>query len=203
VAAFERMGAHVVVDARGENLVRSRRHDEGHRRAFVVEAQGLANLLHEFVHAVMFGCLADDHGIDYGQIPFDLSRPEHRRILWDELACCVVSCAYVAHVTKPGEQLAVADAWFADQIAIQHVFYGDEEQYAFVARVEECVRAHEVELEHTILRAYANVSDALSNVTIGGRSVCDSIVRHTFGELWSRFRANGLLMPTTVGLANG
>jgi hypothetical protein len=42
------------------------------------------------------GRLADDHGLDYGQIPLrPRARRAHRRHLWEELACCLVSCAYL------------------------------------------------------------------------------------------------------------
>jgi hypothetical protein len=41
---------------------------------FIVAAAGLPNLLHELVHVLQAGRLADDHGLDYGQIPYDLAR---------------------------------------------------------------------------------------------------------------------------------
>ena len=55
---------------------------------WVVEAQGLPNLIHEFLHAIFLGRLADDHGFDYREIPLDIELPQHRALLWEELACC-------------------------------------------------------------------------------------------------------------------
>jgi len=35
-----------------------------------------------------------DHGTEFRKIPFDLQAPEGRRLLFEELACCAVSCAW-------------------------------------------------------------------------------------------------------------
>ena len=112
---LEDMGGEVVLHTRDDNLVRSRRDGDPGSAPFIVEAAGLPNLLHELVHVLQFGRLADDHGLDYGQIPLDLGDPAHRRHLWEELACCLVSCAYL--------EPAAEAAWFAEQVGIQGVFY--------------------------------------------------------------------------------
>src|SRR5262245_34951975 len=101
--ALERMGADVRIDVHGGNRVRPSEPSDGTTAAFVVEAQGLKNLLHELVHVVQLGRLAQDHATDYRAIPFDVRVAEQRVLLWQELACCVVSSAYV----DAGE----ADAW--------------------------------------------------------------------------------------------
>src|SRR5688572_21427241 len=137
-AVFAAMGGEVVIAAGDDNLVRARRAGDPGELAWVVVASGLPNLLHELVHAVLAGRLADDHGFDYGQIPYDLERPEHRRSLWEELAACVLSCAW-------GEA-AEEDAWFAEQIGIQGVFYGMDDPAEFHAAVERAALAHGEEL---------------------------------------------------------
>ena len=111
--ALAAMGARVEIALGGENLVRSlpgpvlaagsdrAAQERAHPVACsggppkssavtpkaLVQAEGLPNLLHELAHAVQAGCLADDYGIDYTAIPFDLDTAAGRAVLWDELAC--------------------------------------------------------------------------------------------------------------------
>src|SRR5437868_12048439 len=77
--AIEKMGGVSLIGEHHENLCR-RANDQEIRQygglKWVVEAQGLPNLIHEFVHACFLGRLDDDHGFDYGEIPLDVERPE-------------------------------------------------------------------------------------------------------------------------------
>lgn len=158
--ALERLGATVIVDPRGENLVRAL----GPARAFSIAAlnahcgdpaaevrvQGLPNLVHEVAHLVLAQTLDHDHGIDYGGIPFDPETPAGRAVLWEELSCCVVSCAYVAHHGS-----AFVDAWFAEQLEIQPVFYGLEGRHdEFIAQIRRWTQRCPAELDATLGRAY-------------------------------------------------
>lgn len=175
------MGAEVVIHSLDDNLVRSRQPGDPGEAPFIVAAAGLPNLLHELVHVLQAGRLADDHGLDYGQIPFDLGRVEHRRILWDELACCVISCAYLE-----AEQEA---AWFAEQVGIQGVFYGyDDDPADFLAAVDRAVFAHGAELELVLKDAYAAVEAAL-RATGCGPALARPRRRLDFAPLWARLRA--------------
>ncbi len=89
-------------------------------------AEGLPNLLHELVHIALAGVVADDHGFDYRAIPVDLDTAEGRDVLFDELACCVVSCAYLLDDDGAPAWQRCCD-WFREQIGIQPVFYGFED----------------------------------------------------------------------------
>lgn len=91
---------------------------------WVIEAQGLPNLIHEWVHALFLGRLADDHGFDYGEIPLDLELRAHRQHLWEELACCALSTSTCAPLHAEPETFA--RAWFVEQFEIQGVFHGLE-----------------------------------------------------------------------------
>ena len=175
------MGAEVIIHTLDDNLVRSRQPGDPGEAPFIVAAAGLPNLLHELVHVLQAGRLADDHGLDYGQIPYDLGRAEHRRILWDELACCVISCAYLE-----AEQEA---AWFAEQVGIQGVFYGyDDDAGAFLAAVDDAVRDHGAEQEAVLRDAYAAVEAAL--LAAGSASaLARPRERLAFVPLWARLRA--------------
>src|SRR5262249_32837965 len=62
--ALEAMGAQVRIAAGGENLVRRSEPRDDTAAPFVVEAEGLKNLLHELVHVVLLGRLAPDHATD-------------------------------------------------------------------------------------------------------------------------------------------
>ncbi len=177
---LEDMGGEVVIHTRDDNLVRSRRPGDPGGAPFIVEAAGLPNLLHELVHVLQAGRLADDHGLDYGQIPYDLARPEQRRILWDELACCVLSCAYL----EPAREAE----WFAEQVGIQGVFYGhDDDPAGFLAAVDRTLVAHGDELREVLNSAYAAIEARLR--AVGAGELAPPRARLDFFALWTRFRA--------------
>lgn len=153
---------------------------------FVVESQGLGNLMHEFVHALRAGRLDDDHGIDYGQMPFRLDRAEHQKLLWDELSACVISCAYLVDA-----DLAHVDAWFAEQIETQPVFYGYEnDPERFAHDLEALLRRPGLlaQLRATLGAAYAAVEDRFASVApAAGRR--GPPPRLDFDALWARYRS--------------
>jgi hypothetical protein len=171
-AVFERLGAAVRVDPEGDNLVRRVARGREASTEFEVEAQGLPNLLHELVHAQFLGRLDDDHGFDYGAIPLDLDRPEHRRWLWEELACCALSCAGLWPRTEHRE-----DAWFAEQFEIQGIFYGCEDIRELRVRIDSAVSTHRAELEQVLSDAKASFLGALPDADPPG-----------FWVLWERYR---------------
>lgn len=179
--ALAGLGGEVVIARGDDNLVRARRPGDPGDRPFVVVASGLPNLLHEVVHALLFGRLADDHGFDYNKIPLDLADAGDRRLLWEELACCVVSCAY-------GEP-AAADAWFKEQVEIQGVFHGvPDDLEAFAARVEGAIAAYPGELEAVVAGAYAAVERILLEA---GAPPPEALPMQmlSFSGLWARYRA--------------
>lgn len=179
---LEDMGGEVVLHTRDDNLVRSRRDGDPGSAPFIVEAAGLPNLLHELVHVLQFGRLADDHGLDYGQIPLDLGDPAHRRHLWEELACCLVSCAYL--------EPAAEAAWFAEQVGIQGVFYGyDSDAPGFLAAVDRTLAAHGAELEVVLAAAFAAASRRLAAVGAGPLARPRDL---HFPTVWAQFRAGAV-----------
>jgi hypothetical protein len=148
----------------------------------VVDVEGLPNLLHELVHVALAGTLADDHGYDYGAIPYDLATPAGRAVLWEEIACCVVSCAYLSE-PGPGARAKV-DAWFAEQLGIQPLFYGrDADPASFFAEVETLAQSHIGELVAMLDCAYDRVARLLAPF---GVSPPETLA---FAPLWSRWRA--------------
>lgn len=162
--ALKRLGASVRIDAEGDNLVRAVRDPIGvkipprdrHDGPPIVEvwAQGLPNLLHEFVHVILSARLDDDHGIDYHAIPFDLDTDAGIAVLFEELACCVVSCAYLERDDSAPVRREV-DAWFIEQVEIQPVFYGMEDDVAgFWQRVQRTVSEHRGGWTEVLDRAY-------------------------------------------------
>ncbi len=180
---LEDLGGEVVIHTGDDNLVRSRRDGDPGRAPFIIEAAGLPNLLHELVHVLQFGRLADDHGLDYSQIPYNLADPAQRRHLWEELACCVVSCAYLAPAAEA--------PWFAEQVGIQGVFYGyDTDAPGFLAAVDATVLAHADELEAVLTRAYAEVERCLA--AVGAGPLARPRVRLQFTSMWERFRADAV-----------
>ena len=102
VSALRAAGAEVRLFPEAENCVRRREPDERSADArddpaanpFVIEVQGLPNLLHELAHVVLLGRVEKDHATDYRAIPFDLRSMAGRRLFFEELACCAASCAF-------------------------------------------------------------------------------------------------------------
>jgi hypothetical protein len=163
VRALEQLGARVRIDRDADNLVR--RLAPPSPWLAEVESQGLPNLLHEAVHIVLAGRLDDDHGIDYGAIPFDLEQPAGRRVLWEELAACAVSCAYLERPRdgeRPADVAARVAAWFREQLDIQPVFYGmDDDPPGFWHRTRALAAAHADELAATLDEAHAKLEALL------------------------------------------
>jgi hypothetical protein len=194
------MGARVEIALGGENLVRSLaepspRGSAGRGPIALVQAEGLPNLLHELAHAVQAGRLEDDYGIDYTAIPFDLEAPAGRAVLWEELCCCVTSCAYLrshGRAARAGASAPIVGAevedWFREQVEIQPVFYGMEhDPRAFVERVAALLQAHGAEAEAMIDRAYAALERALA--AAGAEpAVARSAWRPDIPTLWSLLR---------------
>lgn len=183
-AALVRAGAQVRIDPHGENLVRRPREEDRSSARAIVEVQGLGNLFHELVHVVRAGVLDDDHGIDYGQMPFRLEVPEHRALLWDELAASVVSCAYATP--------SAPDAWFAEQVETQPVFYGMEADPAAFARALDGLVGsggpHLSELDAVVDAAFAAVADWLRDA--GATPAQAGPPRNLrFSPLWAAYAA--------------
>ncbi|MGB1277815.1 MAG: hypothetical protein ACPG77_18865 [Nannocystaceae bacterium] len=176
VEVFRRQGAEVVLGE--DNLIMTRRPADSRKLPFVVIVEGLPNLLHELIHLLFAGGPADDHGIDYHQIPYDLTRPAHRQVLWEELSCCVISSAYL-----PPEK---RDPWFAEQIGIQGVFYGfDDDVEEFYERVETVAREYAQDLQMVTQLGYRRVDDALAQVG-ASRSAREAQIE-SFADYWGRF----------------
>lgn len=141
--ACARLGGEVRRFAEAENLVRAREGNEDPGPSHVLEVQGVPNLLHEVLHIVQVGEILPDHGTEYGQIPFDPASASGRRLLFEELACCIVSARW-----HPGDEPA-ARAWYEEQVGIQGLFFGQEPE-AFPRQIEPLVRAQRTEFEHTL-----------------------------------------------------
>ena len=171
----------------------------------VIEAQGLPNLVHELVHALFLGRLDDDHGFDYGLIPLDLALADHRRHLWEELACCVVSVAYGcdSHAT-PRQRLD----WFIEQFEIQGVFHGLEHDLpGFRARIDGAIASpplrDELELAHDCIIAQRGDENAtrLKLLKQRGRNLSqravddDAIVRRVIRPALETIRGMRALVP--------
>jgi len=150
------LGAEVRIFAGAENCVRRREPSEPAGSPFVIEVEGVPNLFHELAHVVLLGRVEKDHGTPYARIPFDLTTPDGRRLLFDELACCVASASF-----HPGDDVA-AQAWFEEQIGIQGCFFGFENDAAgLLAAIAREVAAHRVELDARIARACAGLAAGL------------------------------------------
>ncbi len=134
---------------------------------WVVESEGLPNLVHELGHAVSHGGLADDHGIDYQSIPFDL-RSDLGVTTWlEELACCCASCDYLelwlAHERSSSERDAQALAWFAEQVEIQPVFYGfEDDRFGFVSAVDALLRREHVRAAQVLAQMHGAIREWLA-----------------------------------------
>ncbi len=200
---LRRLGAEVRIRAGGENLVRALRPDppfaprgpapwtgppnarvpaEGGPAA-VIEAAGLPNLLHEFVHVALAGCLTDDHGIDYQAIPYDLDTAAGRAVLWDEVAACVVSCGYLLGASTGMGAWVRVDGWFDEQLGIQPVFYGmDDEPSKFWSELPRVVGAHRAECDAMTACAHDRVALLLQ----WGAQHHATPTRLDFDALWIR-----------------
>jgi hypothetical protein len=179
------MGGCVRIDPNGENLCRRAREGEL-ESAWVIEAQGLPNLVHELVHAIFLGRLEDDHGFDYGTIPLDLAHADDRRQLWEELACCVISAAYAERFEDPGFRLA----WFIEQFEIQGVFHGLEGDLpGFRERVDGAVGRADwrAELEAVLDFGFRETRDRLLAVGAPADLACLNDVLE-FERVWEEYR---------------
>lgn len=152
-----------------------------------VRVEGLPNLLHEVGHLVLARVLDDDHGIDYQAIPFDLGTARGRHVLFEELACCTLSCGYPRRLDDE-EAWAWADAWFAEQVEIQPVFYGLEgDATRFWRTVDEVYRAHGEACESVVDEAFERTAALLrwAGAPVG---VAAPAERLSFGTLLRRAR---------------
>lgn len=152
-----------------------------------VRVEGLPNLLHEVGHLVLRRVLDDDHGIDYQAIPFDLGAPRGRRVLFEELACCTLSCGYPRRLDDE-DAWAWADAWFAEQVEIQPVFYGLEgDPPRFWRAVAAIYRTHGEACEAVVDEAFERTAALLrwSGAPVG---VAAPAERLSFGTLLRRAR---------------
>lgn len=155
--------------------------------AVLVRVEGLPNLLHEVGHLMLARALDDDHGIDYQAIPFDLGAESGRAVLFEELACCTLSCGYPRLLSDP-QAWAWADAWFAEQVEIQPVFYGLEETPdRFWETVAAVYRAHTDACEATVARAFAK-TEALLRWAGASAGVAAPAQRLSFRTLLRRAR---------------
>jgi hypothetical protein len=163
-AVVRAMGGEVRVFAGADNCVRPRQPGEGDAdggdaRAlpFVVEVEGTPNLLHELAHVLLLGRMAKDHATDYAHLPYDLTTPRGRRLLFEELACCSASCAW-----HPGSD-ADARAWFAEQVAIQDCFFRtDGDLAAFLADADRALASDGEGAAAIAARAATLLRDALA-----------------------------------------
>ncbi|MBC8066927.1 MAG: hypothetical protein IAG13_01220 [Deltaproteobacteria bacterium] len=153
-----------------------------------VDVEGLPNLLHELVHIVLAGRLDDDHGFDYGAIPYDLHTTAGRAVLWNELSACVVSCAYLLgpHDDVDARVDGRVDGWFDEQLGIQPIFYGHEaDPSAFFAGLHDLARDHSCELAAMMRCAYDRMAELLR--WAGAPASVAEVARELdWAELWSR-----------------
>ncbi|MGH1343257.1 MAG: hypothetical protein ACRBN8_16985 [Nannocystales bacterium] len=153
----------------------------------VVRVEGLPNLLHEVGHLMLARVLDDDHGIDYQAIPFDLDTDAGRAVLFEELACCTLSCGYPRALTDPAAW-AWADGWFAEQVEIQPVFYGLEDTpRRFWDRVADVYGAHSQQCEAMVARAFTQ-TESLLRWAGAPAGVAAPAQRLSFGTLLRRAR---------------
>jgi hypothetical protein len=165
---IRKMGGAILIGPERDNLCRRATALEmmemgGHE--WVIEAQGLPNLIHEVVHALFLGRLDDDHGFEYGEIPLDMGDCAHRAHLWEELACCALSTTTCAPLRT--ESAHFTRDWFAEQFEIQGVFHGLEHDLdAFRAHIARLLEIPEriAELEATVAEGHDLLADALREV---------------------------------------
>ncbi len=128
----------------------------------VIEVEGLPNLVHEVGHLLARRVLDHDHGIDYHAIPYDLGSEPGRAVLWEEMACCALSCGYGPDPGTPRDP-AWVDAWFAEQVEIQPVFYGLEADVrGFWNRVAALYEIHAEAAESAVDSAFARTAGLLA-----------------------------------------
>lgn len=175
VNLFATDGADVVIGAEADNVIRPRRAGDPGDLPWIVEAEGVPNLLHELLHALQAGGLAIDHGIDYRLIPFDTEVPAQRLLLWQELTCCTISCAYLA------DRPAQIQPWFNEQTGILHHFYGHDSAAPFLAHVEALLVRHPGELEAVVGLGYRLTEERLGSPP----------ARLEFEALWKAMQACG------------
>lgn len=164
IAALARFGAEVRVFADADNCVRPRADGEAAAdggdaaaRPFVIEVQGTPNLFHELAHVVLLGRLAKDHATETARIPFDLTSAASARLLFEELACCLVSCSW-----HPDDRRAV-DAWLDEQVDIQPCFFRrDGDLAAFLRDAAAAVARDPAGFVATCERALVRTRDALA-----------------------------------------
>lgn len=160
-----------------------------------IAVQGLPNLLHEVGHLMVRRVLDHDHGIDYGAIPFDLGSSGGQAVLWEEIACCTLSCGYPA---VPDDQDAQAweDAWFREQVEIQPIFYGYDDGIeggdgrdveGFWNEVSALYEAHGEQAERAVEHAYAQ-TEILLRWAGAPAGVATPRERLSFGTLLRRAR---------------
>jgi hypothetical protein len=181
--ALAARGAEVRVFAGADNSVRPREPGDAGALPFVVEVEGVPNLFHELAHVLLLGRVEKDHGTRASEIPFDLATPRGRKLLFEELACCVASASW-----HPGSD-AEADAWFAEQVGIQDCFFGMQGDLSrFFAAAEREVAAHRAELDACIARAHELMSAALAESTATGERT-QPARRYDFDRGWRLLRA--------------
>lgn len=173
---IEDMGGTALVGPARENLCRRASLAELAQfdgRAWIIESQGLPNLIHELVHALFLGYLDDDHGFDYGEIPLDAERSGHRAWLWEEMACCALSTTTCAPFHP--DPAAFSRAWFAEQFEIQGVFHGLEHDLdGFRRHIDRQLADPERldEFERAIARGHALLAACLPEVELPS---CDGL----------------------------
>jgi len=132
---------------------------------------------------LLLGRVEKDHGTRASEIPFDLATPRGRKLLFEELACCVASASW-----HPGSD-AEADAWFAEQVGIQDCFFGMQGDHPrFFAAAEREVAANRAVLDACIARAHELVSAALAEAGEAGERT-GHVRRYEFDRGWRFMRA--------------
>lgn len=189
-AAF---GARVRVVPGADNSVRTLHGEDRrpHMWTHEIDVEGTVNLAHEVGHLAFAGHLDDDHGIDYHQIPYDLEGVVGRTMLAEELACSTFSCGVlattlVARGVRNAEIDGRVDAWFAEQLEIQPVFYQREPSLpAFIRSVEDFVMNTSSDLVTKCDLLYETVGEWMTGV--GVPVACSDQVRYDVVALVGRY----------------
>lgn len=179
-AVFDALDVDVTIALDAGNLIRRRQPGDHGQRAWQVEAEGLPNLLHEYLHMVQAGGPAEDHGIDYRLIPFDTAVSSTRLLLWQEFACCVVSCAYLA------DRPSAVQPWFDEQQGILHHFYGFAAADPFFDHVDQLLARFPAELATVLASSYERA----------GADLGPPPARLDFEPLWCALRGAGPIFGT-------